>query len=83
MKTFSFVIRALRLWTGARRRKRETGVGFALGAVGLTETALAPDGFVCVGGEVWPAKAVGHIAPGVSVRVVGASGFRLTVTVAE
>ena len=79
MKTFSSTIELCRLWIGARRNKRETGVGFSVGARGVTETPLAPDGFVSVRGQIWAAQAAEHIAPGVEILVIGADGYRLTV----
>lgn len=79
MKTFSSAIELCRLWIGARRKKRETGVGFAVGDRGLAETALSPDGFVSIDGQIWAAHTAGAIAPGTPVLVTGADGYRLKV----
>ncbi len=79
MKTFSSAIELCRLWIGARRKKRETGVGFAVGDRGMAETALSPDGFVSIGGQVWAARAAEMVAAGGPVRVTGADGYRLKV----
>jgi membrane-bound ClpP family serine protease len=78
MKTFS-AIELCRLWLGARRKKRETGVGFSIGARGVAETSLSPDGFVSIAGHVWAARASGSVARGSEVRVLGADDYRLTV----
>jgi membrane protein implicated in regulation of membrane protease activity len=57
-----------------------------VGRVGSVERALRPEGFVLVGGELWPARARGG---GVlecgraNVRVVGAAGCLLEVEAVE
>ena len=53
-----------------------------VGRVGSVERALRPEGFVLVGGELWPARARGGGVVGAgraNVRVVGASGCALEV----
>lgn len=82
MKIFFSAIELCRLWVGARRKKRETGVGFAVGDRGMAETALSPDGFVSIGGQVWAARAPKTIAPGATIRVIGTDGYRLKVKIA-
>jgi membrane protein implicated in regulation of membrane protease activity len=53
-----------------------------VGRVGSVERALSPEGFVLVGGELWPARARGGARIGrgrANVRVVGAGGCALEV----
>jgi membrane protein implicated in regulation of membrane protease activity len=53
-----------------------------VGRVGSVERGLKPEGFVLVGGELWPARARdgGDVGPGrANVRVVGAAGCVLEV----
>lgn len=45
----------------------------------MAETALSPDGFVSIGGQVWAARAAEMVAAGGPVRVTGADGYRLKV----
>jgi membrane-bound ClpP family serine protease len=53
-----------------------------VGRVGSVERELRPEGFVLVGGELWPARARGGVVVGrgrANVRVVGAAGCALEV----
>jgi membrane protein implicated in regulation of membrane protease activity len=53
-----------------------------VGRVGSVERALRPEGFVLVGGELWPARARDGVDVGrtrAQVRVVGAAGCVLEV----
>jgi membrane protein implicated in regulation of membrane protease activity len=55
-----------------------------VGRVGSVERPLGPEGFVLVGGELWPARVRGGGAVGRgNVRVVGASGSVLEVEPVE
>lgn len=51
-----------------------------LGAVGRTQTLLAPTGIAYAGGEAWSARSrSGEIDPGTPIRVVGVEGLELIV----
>ncbi len=68
-------IKALR----ALRSKVTTGKEGLLMEVGITRSALAPQGKVFVHGELWNAVAVQPIAAGTRVRVVAVDGLTLRV----
>src|SRR5690349_4110443 len=67
----------------SREKKRSSRLPFNLvGRVGSVERALAPEGFVLIGGELWRARVCGAGLVGgdrARVRVVGASGCVLLV----
>lgn len=69
-----------------RRKKWSAGAPLNLvGRVGTAQSDLDPEGFVMVGGEVWPARVRGggRVARGSrEVRVVGARGRMLEVEAA-
>jgi membrane-bound serine protease (ClpP class) len=68
----------------ALRRPAMLGSEGMIGATGVARGALAPDGQVHVGGELWRAVAQGGaVADGRSVRVVAVEGLTLTVVKAE
>ena len=62
----------------SREKKKSSRLPLRLvGRVGSVETALEPEGFVLVGGELWRARlrGGGRVARGASnIRVVGARG---------
>lgn len=67
------------------RRKKSARVERPLvGRVASVERALNPEGFVMVGGELWPARARGGVSVGRgrwNVRVVGSHGYLLEVEI--
>ena len=58
----------------SRHKKATTGEIELVGAIGLVETTLEPEGSVMIRGELWRARsrASGNIQRGQKVRVVGA-----------
>ena len=71
---------------GARalRRPPMMGVHGMIGATGVARGALAPEGQVHIGGELWRAVADGgHVEDGRSVRVVDVEGLTLKVVKLE
>jgi membrane-bound serine protease (ClpP class) len=68
----SFVVRA-------HAQEVMTGITAMQNRVGVTLTALSPAGQVLVRGEYWNAVSATPVAPGVSVRVIGAEGLTLKV----
>ena len=93
METFTLsLVLALLLGVGAlgmvayvialwRHKRAGSGEVSLLGCVATVETPLAPEGYVLVRGELWPARAVAgeKIARGQAVRVCGARGHLLEV----
>jgi hypothetical protein len=80
MKTFFSVCRrgASGWWRGWQNKR--TGFAAAgLGVAGQTVTALAPQGFVCLAGELWAARSPFPVARGEAVQVVGSEGVWLIV----
>lgn len=64
----------------AQRRKPTTGSAGIIGEVGVTSTALNPNGKVKVHGEIWNAVTVsGKITKGERVKVVSIESFTLKV----
>ena len=63
----------------ARRNKVLTGAGGMVGEVGVTRTALEPEGQVLVRGEIWEAAASGNVPAGARVRVKAVAGLKLLV----
>ena len=63
----------------ARRNKVVTGPEGMIGELGVTRTALEPEGQVLVRGEYWTAIAASHIPAGAAVRVKGVQGLKLQV----
>jgi membrane-bound serine protease (ClpP class) len=63
----------------ARRNKVLTGASGLIGEVGLTRTALEPEGQVLVRGEYWDAVAAGNVPLGARVRVMAVAGLKLLV----
>ena len=63
----------------ARRNKVLTGASGMIGEVGVTRTALEPEGQVLVRGEYWDAVATANIPAGARVRVKAVSGLKLLV----
>jgi membrane-bound serine protease (ClpP class) len=63
----------------ARRNKVTTGVQGLVGEIGVTRSALVPEGKVFVHGELWDAIAPAGVAAGTQVVVKSVDGLRLTV----
>jgi membrane-bound serine protease (ClpP class) len=63
----------------ARRNKVLTGAAGMIGEIGVTRTALDPEGQVLVRGEYWDAVAEANISAGTRVRVKALSGLKLLV----
>jgi membrane-bound serine protease (ClpP class) len=63
----------------ARAQKVTTGMTSMQNTVGVAITVLSPAGQVLVRGEYWNAVSTTPVAPGVSVRVIGAEGLTLKV----
>jgi membrane-bound serine protease (ClpP class) len=63
----------------ARRNKVLTGPSGMIGEVGVTRTALEPEGQVMVRGEYWDAIASANIPAGAEVRVKAVAGLKLMV----
>lgn len=63
----------------AKRNKVLTGADGMIGEIGVTRTALEPEGKVLVRGEYWDAVAETNIGAGTRVRVKALSGLKLVV----
>ena len=63
----------------AKRNKVLTGADGMIGEIGVTRTALEPEGKVLVRGEYWDAVADTNIGAGTRVRVKALSGLKLVV----
>ena len=63
----------------ARRNKVLTGASGMIGEVGVTRTALEPEGQVLVRGEIWDATASANVPAGARVRVRAVAGLKLLV----
>ena len=63
----------------ARRNKVLTGSSGMIGEIGVSRTALEPEGQIFVHGEYWDAVASTHIPAGAQVRVRAVSGLKLLV----
>jgi membrane-bound serine protease (ClpP class) len=63
----------------ARRNKVLTGASGMVGEVGVTRTALEPEGQVLVRGEIWDAVASATVPAGAQVRVKALAGLKLLV----
>jgi membrane-bound serine protease (ClpP class) len=63
----------------ARRNKVVTGAQGMVGATGLAQTPLAPEGKVFVHGEIWNAIAAGEVAAGEPIKVTAVDGLTLRV----
>ncbi|MFZ2490882.1 MAG: nodulation protein NfeD [Thermoanaerobaculia bacterium] len=63
----------------AHRRRVTTGSEAMVGEIGVTRTALSPEGTVFVHGELWNARADREIAEGTQVRVREVTGLKVVV----
>lgn len=63
----------------ARRNKVLTGASGMIGEIGISRTALEPEGQVLVRGEYWDAVASSSIPAGAHVRVKAVRGLKLLV----
>lgn len=69
----------LRATIASHRLKAAAGSSALIGAIGVAETELAPEGKIRVMGEIWNARTSGEIARGASVRVRNVEGLWLEV----
>lgn len=69
------------VWLAARARRNKVMIGpeALIGAVGIAQQALMPQGQVLVHGELWLAESANPVAPGTSVRVRAVDGLKLLV----
>jgi membrane-bound serine protease (ClpP class) len=63
----------------ARRNKVLTGASGMVGEIGVSRTALEPEGQVLVRGEYWDAVASSNIPAGAHVRIKAVAGLKLLV----
>jgi len=63
----------------ARRNKVVTGSTGMIGEIGVSQTALEPEGQVLVRGEYWDAIASAKLPAGARVRVTNVAGLKLVV----
>jgi len=63
----------------ARRGKVLTGSSGMIGEIGVTRTALEPEGQILVHGEYWDAVASSNLPAGARVRIKAVSGLKLLV----
>ncbi len=63
----------------ARRRKPATGMESLVGELGVSRTAVNPEGMVFIHGEYWKARSAESIAAGEHVRVDKVEDFMLVV----
>jgi membrane protein implicated in regulation of membrane protease activity len=64
----------------SKRRRATVGVETLVGRRAIVVRALAPRGQVRLAGEIWEARAAGHVPPGVEVTVTAVDGLVLDVT---
>ena len=69
----------VRLAWRARRNKQMLGPDALLGAVGVAQQPIAPQGQILVHGELWLAESATPVSPGESVRVRAVEGLTLLV----
>lgn len=69
----------IRIAWRARRNKVMIGPEALVGALGVAQQELTPEGQILVHGELWVAHADGPVAAGESVRVRGVEGLKLLV----
>jgi membrane-bound serine protease (ClpP class) len=69
----------VRLAWRARRNKQMLGPEALLGAVGIAQQAIAPQGQILVHGELWLAESATPVSQGESVRVRAVEGLTLLV----
>jgi membrane-bound serine protease (ClpP class) len=73
----------VRLVLQAQRRRPVTGVAGLVGARGVADTELEPEGWVLVAGERWRGRADTPIPAGQAVQVTSVEGLRVHVRKAE
>ena len=78
---FSGLVVLLLIVAASRHKKAATDEIKLVGAIGLVETTLEPEGSVMISGELWRARsrANGKVERGQRVRVIGASGHLVEV----
>lgn len=79
----AFAFGLVRLLLRSRRWRVTTGHEGLLGLPGRAETALEPEGWVLVGGELWRARAGGRVPAGGRVVVTSVEGLTLGVRAEE
>jgi membrane-bound ClpP family serine protease len=76
----AYAVFSYRKGSHALRRKPVNGLVNMVGSKGEVVSALAPDGVVRIGGELWAAKSAGgRIKPGEEVTVVEQDRLKLVV----
>ncbi len=80
--TLLFFLIALVLASLSRHKKSATGALQIMGAIGLVESTLDPEGSVIINGELWRARAENDCTVQVQdlVRVVGTQGHLILVS---
>jgi membrane-bound serine protease (ClpP class) len=73
----------VRLVLQSQRRRSITGVAGMVGARGVADTELQPEGWVLVAGERWRGRADAPIPAGQAVQVTSVEGLRVHVRKAE
>lgn len=80
----AYTVFTFRLGTHALKRRLPLGLPDMVGCPGRVETAIASEGLVRIGRELWVAKSdEGVINPGTRVIVVSQERLKLVVTVVE
>jgi membrane-bound serine protease (ClpP class) len=69
----------LKATIASRRLKAVTGESAMIGAEGVAETDLSPEGKIMIHGEIWNARSSARVARGTGVRVKSVEGLRLLV----
>jgi membrane-bound ClpP family serine protease len=79
--TLLFLLLALVLASFSRHKKSATGALKIMGAIGLVESRIDPEGSVIINGELWRARAEngGALEAQDRVRVVGMQGHLILV----
>jgi membrane-bound serine protease (ClpP class) len=73
----------VRLVLQAQKRRSVTGAAGMVGARGVADTELGPEGWVLVAGERWRGVADAPVAAGAPVQVTAVEGLRVRVKKAE
>ena len=78
MTTIFFIVVVAKV-VQAHRERSITGIEAMIGAQGLADTDIMPEGRVMLRGEYWNAQSADQILKGDKVEVVAVKGLRLTV----
>jgi len=77
--TAAFFITGMVLAIKSHRKKTITGKEGLIGAVGVCQTEISPEGTIFLHGELWSSVSREEIQPKEKVKVIGADGLTLTV----